>query len=229
MSHFLLTPGKKLGKLPKICDALGSCCSRGTVFCRFGSWKKFTVCIWTQGIQKWSQKRIPCPPGAGKWAHLLSSTIIYDIVDMGRHLRTGQYFKTRSPRDPGVPKRGADTLAKMFSDLLDTGGGYSTHWGDSFLLLVNLEKIDIRSIMKRWNFNLCRQLLAALTSNRHENLAPGVFHDGEQLSLFEKARRWRLLKNRYMTSTSISIFVMKEVRGALFDDGFWKYDIFWVW
>ena len=57
-------------------------------------------------------------------------------------------FKTRSPRDPGVPKRGADTLAKMFSDFLDTQTGYRTRRADSFLLLVNLEKIDIRSIMK---------------------------------------------------------------------------------
>ena len=57
-------------------------------------------------------------------------------------------IKTRSPRDPGVAKRGADTLAKMFSDFLDTQGGYRTRRADSFLLLVDLEKIDIRSIMK---------------------------------------------------------------------------------
>ena len=148
MGHFLLTPGKKLGKLPKICDALGSCCSRGTVFCRFGSWKKSTVCIWTQGIQKWSQKRIPCPPGAGKWAHLLSSTIIYDIVDMGRHLRTGQYSWNKRGVSSDSVNRSKLSIVCLYE--ISIGGKWNGGWVDKEnVLLCNLWRWSRKSI-SRW-------------------------------------------------------------------------------
>ena len=122
-----------------------------------------------------------------------------------------------------------DTLAKKFSDRHDTRGPHRSHWADYFSLLVHFEKIDIRSIIRAWILKLLLFSVANAAMNLDENSVLGVFDDGEQVSLFDKAQRWRLPKNIFKLSTSMLFFTMMEVRCALFDAGFWKFRIFCIW